>query len=118
MTISEGKYQEHYGPDADGPPPPDSIPDLPAIWITKDGRRIPIVDMGDGHIVNTIRMLRRTCRDTSRDEVYLTVPGSLRGEHAIDAAWGEFDHHFSKPAPPPQLETLCAEAKRRGLNCK
>lgn len=29
------------------------------IWTTKDGRRIPITEMSDRHIENTIRMLER-----------------------------------------------------------
>lgn len=29
------------------------------VWVTKDGTQIAVVDMGDDHLRNTIRMLRR-----------------------------------------------------------
>lgn len=31
------------------------------VWVTKQGARIAVEDMGDSHIVNTIRYLRRNC---------------------------------------------------------
>ena len=34
-----------------------------AVWETKDGRVLRLVDMDDAHLVNTIRMLERKAHD-------------------------------------------------------
>jgi hypothetical protein len=43
------------------------IPDKPvpdAVWVTRDGRRIHIVDMTDKHLVNTLLYLKRKYQAT------------------------------------------------------
>lgn len=30
------------------------------IWMTKDGKKIKISDMSDGHLINSVRLLQRT----------------------------------------------------------
>ena len=34
-----------------------------AIWTTKEGTKIPLCDMGDRHLLNTIRMIERNVKE-------------------------------------------------------
>lgn len=56
---------------------------LPTVWVTKDGREIPIIEMTDAHLRNALRFLRR------RAEAYRWA-GALQlwsyAEHAPDGA--------------------------------
>ncbi len=56
-------------------------------WVTREGDSIAVVDMEDGHLVNTIRMIRRRAlRVKSINEaVLLRGHDSLNGEMAHDA---------------------------------
>ena len=51
-----------------------------AVWTTKDGRRLPIVEMTDSHLANTILFLRRAAA-RYQDSV-LTHPPHFEGEMA------------------------------------
>jgi len=42
-------------------------------WTTKDGRKIPIREMTDSHLENTIRFLRRAF-EAYRDDVAMNPP--------------------------------------------
>lgn len=37
-------------------------------WETKDGRNVPIKDMSDEHLVNTLRMIQRTIERREQEE--------------------------------------------------
>ena len=54
------------------------------IWTTKDGNRIAVSDMGYGHIVNTINMLKRN----DYDDMYLPwierFEAELRRREGVD----------------------------------
>lgn len=81
-------------------------------WKCQDGRVLKIVDMADGHLRNTIRMLRRNgyCTTTEFADcaAYATA---VNGEYAALAAENEMD----QMRPASQLDDLIAEADRRGL---
>lgn len=69
----------------------------PDVWTSADGKKTPIHDMGDRHLLNTIAFVERSYRDmqdTFRD-----------GALDIDRLW-------------PQHAALVAEARRRGLDPK
>lgn len=74
------------------------------IWTTKDGRDIPIEEMTDAHLLNTIRFVRRRAEEgvkvvTWWDEDCLDV----------DVEYG------GRALQLMQYKALKAEAKRRGI---
>jgi hypothetical protein len=83
------------------------------VWITKDGRRIPVKEMSDEHIVNTIRMLRRKGGVTVDEFLGMCVAvASVNGEMAQYAAEGEI---ADARVLPPVFDALLDEASARGL---
>lgn len=57
--------------------------EVPHVWVTARGERIPIKDMSDGHLNNTIRMLERRGWTTGRGAVlYPQYPRLLREREA------------------------------------
>lgn len=88
-------------------------------WTMRDGTKIRIKDMGDGHLVNTIRMLKRYGALVKRhtEMIYLCGP-TPQGDMAEYAFNQEFDRVMDadpEEFAPDILEDLCAEADRRGL---
>lgn len=82
-------------------------------WKTRDGRVLPIADMGDDHLANTIRMLRRKgFIGRSTLEAYMTSGPS--GDMASMAFEQEQREVFSRPVSEA-LDHLEAEARKRGL---
>lgn len=51
----------------------------PATWVTKDGQAIQVRRMGTGHLVNTIRLLRRWARFAQRWEAINELLSLPRG---------------------------------------
>ncbi len=89
-------------------------------WTMRDGRKIAIVDMGDGHLMNTIRMLQRNGehkRDVNVAE-YLAGPAPTADmasiafddefDTACEATWEDF--------VPDIYEDLVEEGLRRGFD--
>jgi hypothetical protein len=48
------------------------------VWVTKEGKRIPIVEMEDAHVINTILMLERNGKTVSRSYPSLLVEARKR----------------------------------------
>lgn len=90
-------------------------------WTTKDGRKTPIKDMENGHLLNTIRMLQCGASALqSRETASYFMLGEPQGEMAQDAYNAGMDELMDMD-PMEYLETredytaLCAEAKKRKL---
>lgn len=86
-TISEGEYQSWQCDVGD---------DIPRStteeWLTKDKRLIPVVDMIDAHLSNTVRMLRRQglMMKMKAEISLLNGYDVVRGDMATDALEGEY----------------------------
>ncbi len=86
----------------------------PGTWITKEGQKIKISEMGDGHLVNSLQMLKRQGFVGWRTlSAYLYGPRP-NGEMAQDAFDREADEAFSRPYHPA-FDDLEDEVKRRGF---
>lgn len=58
-----------------------------ATWKTKDGRHLRPDQMGNAHLINTVRMLKKRA-ETARQEVIhdaYSAMGCMQGEAAIDS---------------------------------
>lgn len=94
----------------------------PGYWQTKNGRIIKIVDMDDGHLINSIRLFKRVVRKMrfSRDLAGLSMLNIVRGEmaqYAIESDL-ELDARLSDDEwlkVHTAYEELVGEAKRRGI---
>ena len=94
----------------------------PGYWQTKDGRVVKIIDMDDGHLVNSIRLLKRVVRGMrfSRDLAGWHVLNFVQGEmaqYAIESDL-ELDARLSDDEwleAHTAYEELIGEAKRRGI---
>lgn len=93
-------------------------------WTTIDGKRIPIPELSDSHLLNIIRMLRRQAphvKEVALEEGYNFL-STLRGEMAtyyaeqdIQSVEDSTDEEFLSEYHP-LWDDLVAEANRRGLN--
>lgn len=95
----------------------------PKIWRAQDGREIPIIQMSNEHVLNTIRYLRRHAPAYKARMIVmymraLQVPHGDEAEMALDQEFENADEQSSEEHlidAVPQYETLLAEAARRGL---
>ena len=86
-------------------------------WVTKDGKVIPIHEMSDSHLVNTINFLNKKHTDYA-NMALLSGPPCFQGEMAQWAAEQEW-LSIADSGPEdlfPQYENLIKEADKRGLN--
>ena len=92
-------------------------------WTTKDGRKIPIKEMSDRHLSNTIAFLRRNAGQNILREMTVLNLGlaTTNGEMAQDGIERELaalescgdDEYLSEACP--QFDALIEEAEKRGL---
>ncbi len=90
------------------------------LWMTQNKELIPVKDMSDGHLLNTLRLLRRVANSHLDNQIkmYLNAP-PLLGEMAQDAFDREFDELTEKDWKAlyneEALDVLLSEAHKRGL---
>ena len=89
-------------------------------WTMKDGAKIRIKDMGDGHLINTLKMLKRAGqRRLVRDINWFWSVPEPSGEMALldfenierelsDRTWDDY--------VPEIFDDLVAEARKRGID--
>ncbi len=83
-------------------------------WKTKDGRSIPVSEMGTEHIKSALAMLKRK-GFVSPERVVFYVSSLLpHGEVAIDALEREQDVAFDAPTSP-FIDLFREELKRREI---
>lgn len=94
-----------------------------SIWTTKDGKKVPIKDMTDSHLINTIRMLRRVgwyYKEAELASAYAAA-STLQGEMATYYAEGDLDIMEQESMDDflrrtvPQYCGLMEELRLRGL---
>ena len=90
------------------------------LWKTKDGRRLRICDMTDGHLLNVIRFLQRVA-ETKRIKttVFYVTCTSPESDGALDCFNREFDAVMGKTYEDYVLDiyhNMVDDAERRGLN--
>jgi hypothetical protein len=85
-------------------------------WVTRDGQRIPVSDMSDAHLVNTIRYLRRTASLALMDHLNKCIDSGTRSiwEDVPEEAFDEAED-ISLKASVPTFRAMLAEAEKRGL---
>jgi len=93
------------------------------VWVTKDGQRIPVRDMEDDHVVNTIRLLRRSAagaRLKELDDAFSCLTflngdmAQMAVEQEIAGMMCQDDENWLKDHVPT-YRALISEAARRGL---
>ena len=83
-------------------------------WTTKNGTKIRICDMGDSHLINSIKMLKRYAQC-----IQIEYPWpNFRGEMAQYYAEQEYDIITTSPPEKliPILEDLMRDAERRNID--
>ena len=90
-----------------------------SLWTQRDGERIRVCDMGDGHLLATLKMLERYAMRKKHSSDMLMLGGpQLLGEHAQDAFDCECDDVWDTPWEeylPPIYFAMQKDAQRRGL---
>ena len=93
------------------------------VWLTRDGRELPIREMESRHLFNTSELLRRRApmRHAEASMSFFGATAILHGEASLDAVEREQNLFEEMSVEEFLLErcqqyaTLIEEAKRRGL---
>lgn len=100
-----------------------NLSENPKVWTTKEGQHIPISQMTDRHLKNTIRMLKRTASARRENAIAILSAGTMQvsGDMALEALESELnmaesmdDEEFLEWSVP-QYDELLKESERRGL---
>lgn len=89
------------------------------LWTTKDGRRIRICDMDDGHLHNSIDLLERAAavEEIKTVDAGIGMLNILQGEMAIDSVERELDRVMDYGIDPSEVnelyDNLIMEKERR-----
>ncbi len=68
------------------------------VWVTADGRRIPIPEMTDSHLNNALTYLERTAEARRDAEVsYFVHNVNLRSERSLEVFDAEMEHILCAP---------------------
>jgi hypothetical protein len=100
---------------------PTKIPKVTKVWTQRNGEKIRICDMGDQHLINTIRMLERVAEKRKEAELCLAcvVASLVQGEQAsmdIDSAVDALlEDDNVDDWLHPLYDDLRLDAERRGL---
>ena len=88
-------------------------------WKTREGKLIPIAEMDDGHLQNTIRLLRRNLDRYHDHNVAVLLSANPSGEMAQDAVDRELDRALENGPDwmdyPATYWLLLEEAAKRGM---
>jgi hypothetical protein len=97
---------------------------MSAVWITRDGREIPVRQMTDDHLINTVRYLRRTRVPAAEqyliDQAYSAM-SLMTGDYAIDAVESGLEQILNSgpdeilAAAHPAYREMLSELKRRNI---
>jgi len=103
QQIGDEFYVDESGPTA-------------TVWVTREGQRIPVKDMTDVHLVNTIRYLRRQKRNQMMEAALRMAEFSEPPEGFWDdwADDSDVDDYLLRSCPT--FETMLAEVRKRGLS--
>jgi hypothetical protein len=118
MSVS-GEAQENPALEAEI----DAMAEMPTHWTCRDGRVVPIAEMGDSHLVNTIRYLERNRETIVFREVLRMgrMCSTFSGDGAMDAADMALDELLDEEYEDalsmcvPEYPALVAERDRRGI---
>ena len=84
-----------------------------ALWKPKDGRKIRICDMNDDHLRNTIRMIKRACKNHHHEELMACMSITFNGDMAQLSQEQFIAHSSWKDYLPSIYEKLLLEKHRR-----
>ena len=91
------------------------------LWTTKNGKKIRICDMTNGHLINSINFIEKLANVITQKGIVAgySMLSILQGECAIDDVSRELNYLEEYGIDPedinPLYENLCNEAIRRDL---
>ena len=83
------------------------------VWTTKDGRKVPVREMTDSHLENTIKYLERVVHNAELNEaMFLEMMFDRAAEDDLIGRCESEDHECDMP---PIYYILCEEKERREI---
>ena len=91
-----------------------------AVWTTKEDKEIMVRDMGDGHLLNTIKLLYRAAAgQKNKDDLVFLMPPFPQGDMAQMAFDEAGDQQFDRQTEEYVQDVywdMMAEARLRGFD--